>query len=340
MSLLCAFPFPVTAQEEPPENIRALYINYWQNSQTAYKQQLLAQIEKNNINALVIDIKNEYGQLAYISDIALAEEIGAYKQAYIRDAKPFLKPYKQAGLYLIARIPVFKDDLLARKRPDLAILKADKSLWKDQQHLAWTDPFFDEVRQYHLQIVQSAVTMGFDEVHLDYIRFPGVNGLQFNQPNTQANRVQAISDLLKMLKKELEETGVKLSIATYGYVCWNRNDTYIGHQIQALVPLVDVIAPMLYPSSFQLGIPGHRNSVESPYAIVFKSLKHCAKQANISPSKFRPWLQAFKDYGFDKRVFNKALIQAQIKAADDTNSNGWMLWNPASRYKHFFSPEE
>ena len=52
----------------------------------------------------------------------------------------------------------------------------------------------------------------------------------------------------------------------------------------------------------------------------------------ISPLRFRPWLQAFRDYAFDKRVFAKAEIRAQIDTAESAGSNGWMLWNPRNTY--------
>jgi hypothetical protein len=53
----------------------------------------------------------------------------------------------------------------------------------------------------------------------------------------------------------------------------------------------------------------------------------------LSADQFRPWLQAFSDYSFDRRTFNKSEIQAQIQAAESSGSRGWLLWNPASRYR-------
>lgn len=315
----------------------ALYINYWQASEKSYRKSLLINIKNTDIDALVIDVKNEFGQLSYLSDIPLALQIGAYKKAYIRDGKAFLQVFKNEGLYLIARIPVFKDDLLARKYPQWAIKKADQSIWLDGQGLAWTDPFHSQVQRYNTDIAESAAEMGFDEVHLDYVRFPSINDLSFKRQNTQANRLQAIQDFLQNTQQRLSHHGVKLSVATYGYVCWNRDDTFIGHKVAELAKYVDYIAPMLYPSSFHLGIPGFRLAVDHPYNIVYLSLKHCAKLAGIDSRRFRPWLQAFRDYAFDKRAFTHLQIQQQINAAKAFNSNGWMLWNPASRYTNYLN---
>jgi hypothetical protein len=89
---------------------------------------------------------------------------------------------------------------------------------------------------------------------------------------------------------------------------------------------------MLYPSGYHLGIPGYRNPVANPYHIVYLSLKRAQDRTGLSANRFRPWLQAFKDYAFDRRPFTGKEIRAQIKAAEDFGANGWMLWNPRNVY--------
>jgi len=89
---------------------------------------------------------------------------------------------------------------------------------------------------------------------------------------------------------------------------------------------------MLYPSGFQFGIPGYRNPVQNPHEIVYLSLKKAQERTNVSSLRFRPWLQAFKDYAFDRRPFSGKEIRDQISAADKFGSQGWMLWNPGNYY--------
>ena len=89
---------------------------------------------------------------------------------------------------------------------------------------------------------------------------------------------------------------------------------------------------MLYPSGFQFGIPGYRNPVRHPFEIVSLSLARAARRTKLSPVRFRPWLQAFRDYAFDRRHFGEAEIRAQIRAAEAFGSAGWMLWNPRNVY--------
>jgi len=107
----------------------------------------------------------------------------------------------------------------------------------------------------------------------------------------------------------------------FGYVCWNLNDTDIGQKLEPIASAVDYLAPMLYPSGFQFGIPGYRNPVQNPYEIVYLSLKRAQERTKISPSAFA-WLQAFKDYAFDRRQFNGRELRDQISAADKFGSQG------------------
>jgi hypothetical protein len=89
---------------------------------------------------------------------------------------------------------------------------------------------------------------------------------------------------------------------------------------------------MLYPSAFQYGIPGYRNPVINPHEIVYFSLKRAQERTNLPSIRFRPWLQVFRDYAFDRRYFNSQEIRAQINAAEEFGSDGWMLWNPRNIY--------
>jgi hypothetical protein len=115
-------------------------------------------------------------------------------------------------------------------------------------------------------------------------------------------------------------------------VLWNLNDTYIGQKLEALTSQLDYLDPMLYPSGFRFGIPGFPDPVAHPSEIVSLTLKRAAERTGLPPERFRPWLQAFRDYAFDHRAFGGAEIRAQIDAADKFGSDGWMLWNPHNVY--------
>jgi hypothetical protein len=97
---------------------------------------------------------------------------------------------------------------------------------------------------------------------------------------------------------------------------------------------LDYICLMVYPSGFHLGIPGYRNPVENPREVVYLTLEKAKSRLPGQSEKFRPWLQNFKDYAFDRRIFAEPQIQLQIKACEDAGTSGWMLWDPTNRYQH------
>jgi hypothetical protein len=194
------------------------------------------------------------------------------------------------------------------------------------------DPSKKEVWEYAINIAVEAAQLGFDEIQFDYVRFPDHKGLKFGVANTEEHRVNTIAGFLAEARKRLIPYNVFLAADIFGYVAWNVNDTQIGQEIDHLAPAVDYISLMLYPSGFHWGIPGYRNPVANPNKIVYLSLKQAQERTGLSPLQFRPWLQAFRDYAFDRRHFTGIEIREQIRAANDFGSDGWMFWNPKNIY--------
>jgi len=311
---------------------RALYLSFYGIGDRRIRESALRLIEETELNALVIDVKGDKGMIPYPSSIPLASEVGAQKIITVRDIKSLLTSFREKGIYTIARIVVFKDNLLAEKMPTLAVRTKNGQVWRDREGLAWVDPFKKEVWDYNVKIAIEAAQQGFDEIQFDYVRFPDASAPQFSMANTQENRVQAVAGFLKEAREKLVSYNTFLSADIFGYVCWNLNDTLIGQTLDDILPHVDYLAPMLYPSGFQYGIPGYRIPVTYPYEIVHLTLKKAQERTLVSPLRFRPWLQAFRDYAFDRRSFEEKEIKDQIKAAEKFGSHGWMLWNPRNSY--------
>lgn len=314
-----------------PFHPKALYLSFYGIGSKALRDGALRLLERTELNALVIDVKGDQGRIPFESRVPLAAQIGAQRSRTIPDISALMRSLHDRGIYTIARIVVFKDNVLAQARPDLAVTRGG-SLWRDREHLAWTDPFRHEVWEYNIDIAEEAAARGFDEIQFDYVRFPDASNLQFAKAATAANRIGAIGDFLAAARERLAPYNVFLAADIFGYVCWNLDDTGIGQKLERLAPLLDVISPMLYPSSFQFGIPGYHNPVAHPAEIVYLSLVQASRHTNLPAARFRPWLQAFKDYAFDRRAFNGDEIRLQIDAAEKFGSNGWMLWNAHNVY--------
>jgi hypothetical protein len=316
-----------------PLRPKALYLSFYGVGSQVIRDAALNLIRDARLNAVAIDVKGDRGLIAYRSDIPLAGTAGAQRIITILDPPALIRSLHASGLYTIARIVVFKDDPLATARLDLAVKLQNGGLFRDRESLAWTDPTLKEVHDYNIGIAVEAARAGFDEIQFDYLRFPDVpRGIGFAKPTTEATRLAAIKEFLGEARHQLAPFNVYLAADIFGYVCWNLNDTGIGQRLEEIVPLVDYLSPMLYPSGFQYGIPGYQNPVTHPYEIVRLSLERAQARLGVAPVRFRPWLQAFKDYAFDRRTFDADEVAAQIRAAADFGSDGWMLWNPRNTY--------
>ena len=310
---------------------KALYLSFYGIGSTKLREAALGLIDKTELNAVVIDVKGDRGMIAFKTSLALAEQAHSNQLTTIRDAKAMIDRLHHDNIYAIARIVVFKDDPLATARPDLAVKGGSGAIFRDRERLAWTDPFNTQVWDYNVSIAIEAARLGFDEIQFDYVRFPDAPGLKFSKPTDMKSRLAAVFGFLAEARRRLTPYNVFLAADIFGYVTWNLDDTHIGQRLEELAPIVNYISPMLYPSCFQFGIPGYRNPVAHPYEIVFLSLQN-ARERGIPSIRFRPWLQAFRDYAFDHREFTGTQIRQQISAAEKFGSDGWMLWNPRNNY--------
>jgi hypothetical protein len=319
-----------------PFTVKALYLSEYGISSSILRNSALDIIHRGGANALVINIKSDHGFVVYPSDIALATSIGARKLTTIKSLSDLVNYGHGQGIYMIARIVTFKDNPLATARPNLAVHLASGAMFRDREHLAWTDPFQPEVRAYNIAIAVEAAKAGFDEVQFDYVRFPdATTKLRLSRPTDEASRVKAISDFLAEAHGALAPYNVFEAVDIFGYVSWNPNDTGIGQQLEEITKIVDYVSPMLYPSGFKFGIPGHVKpmaTTDDIYNIVKLTLDNSIRRTKANPKKFRPWLQAFRDYAFNGLVFGPTEVSAQIRAAADAHSDGWLLWNPRNHY--------
>ena len=315
-----------------PFRPKALYLSFYGIGSTKLREAGIDLIGKTELNAVVIDVKGDRGMVAFKSSVPLAEQAGAQRMITMRDARAVIERLHNQHIYAIARIVVFKDDPLATARPEFAVKRANGAIFRDREKLAWTDPFNHQVWEYNIAIAVESARLGFDEIQFDYVRFPDAPGLKFSHPTDMKNRIAAISGFLSEARKRLTSYNVYIAADIFGYVAWNLDDTHIGQRLEELSPVVDYISPMLYPSCFQFGIPSYRIPVQHPYEIVFLSLQNARERSAIPSIRFRPWLQAFRDYAFDHREFTGREIRAQISAAEKFGSDGWMLWNPRNTY--------
>jgi hypothetical protein len=319
-----------------PHAVKGAYLTYFGVGDRGIRGRVMELLARTELNAVVIDVKGDRGWIPYRTEVPLALAAGAQGPVILRDIEGMLADLKSRGVYTVARIVVFKDNVLAHHRPEWAVIDTRTGRpWKDREQLAWVDPFREEVWEYNLAVAKEAIRKGFDEIQFDYVRFPTDGKLaaaRYSKPNNRDTRLPTIAAFLARARRELGPLGAFVAADIFGYTAFNENDTDIGQRIEELAPHVDYLSPMVYPSGYHLGIPGYRNPVAHPYQVVFESVRLIRKRSSHATVVVRPWLQDFRDYAFDRRVFGPAEVRAQMRGAEDAGGIGWMLWNPRNDY--------
>jgi hypothetical protein len=334
-AILAPSPGPLTVILKP-RVVKAAYLTYFGVAHPGIRGRVLDLIARTELNAVVIDVKGDRGWIPYRTEVPLALTAGAQGPVLMKDFDAMLADFKSRGIYTIARIVTFKDHVLASARHDLAIIDTRTGKpWIDNEKLAWVDPFRREVWEYNVAIAKEAVKKGFDEVQFDYVRFPTdgrLSAARYAKANTKDTRLPTITAFLAYARGELGRTGAFVAADVFGYTAFNQNDTDIGQRIEELAPHLDYLCPMVYPSGYHLGIPGFRNPVAHPREVVFESVRLVRSRSGQHNVRVRPWLQDFKDYAFDRRIFGVPEIRAQIGGATEAGATGFMLWNPRNDY--------
>lgn len=331
-----------------PQSVKGLYLTFFAAGDASLQSNIERLLVETEANALVIDIKGDRGFIAYPTSVPLARAIGANDVVTVPDIQGFLARMKQLGVYTIARIVVFKDDRLAQFGPstglDVAVRDAATGqVWLDGENLAWVDPFREEAWAYNIAIAEEAARYGFDEIQLDYVRFPtdpseatSVEAARYSQVSTEQSRTRAISELLGRARAAVHRQGAYLGVDTFGYTPWDEADMGIGQSLELIAEQVDYVCPMIYPSTFAAGLPGllgYPAVVSDPYRVVYESLTRGLARVQQRGAVVRPWLQYFDDYPWQTRKrYDAPEIRAQIRATAELGGLGWMLWDPSNRY--------
>jgi LysM repeat protein len=320
----------------PANAVRGFYVSYFAIGHPESRQRVFELLEQTELNTVVIDLKGEHGWLSYPSQIPLAHEIGAVRPT-AQDFQEIIANLKARKVYTIARIVTFKDAPLAKAYPELTVKTSSGAAWQDRDNIGWVDPFLKPVWDYNVQIAVEAAQLGFDEIQFDSLRFPTASQAgepQFSQEISKDSRVAAIAGFLSVARGQLNPLGVKLAAKTFGYTCWRKDDMLIGQDIERMAQYLDVLSPMLYPSTFDNGIPGYRLPVAHPYEVIYESARRAVSRVNWLGCTVRPWIQDFQDYRFDRRNYGPEEIQAQIKGCFDAGCDGYLAWNPQLKYSN------
>jgi hypothetical protein len=318
------------ASTAPPKrshvDVHGLYMTGWTAGSDRFYE-LVDYMQQTGLNAVVIDVQDDDGQISWETEIPLAKAIGA-NEAKIAEIDKRIQYLKEKHIYTIGRIVVYADPLLGRSRPDMAILGGD---FVDTRGIRWPDPYNPTVWAYKVDIAKEAARRGFDEIQFDYIRFPEhrIEGYNYHVPIPQ--RTGAILGFLRYAKQELEPLGVFIAADVFGLTTTvaEGDDMEIGQDYGAMAEVADYILPMVYPSHYAPGTYGIENPNDAPGEIVYQSMLGAQKRTwGLDVKKHRPWIQ---DFNMGK-TYTATDVEAQIRGLAHAGIYQWVLWDPNNRY--------
>lgn len=291
-------------------------------------QRIISLVERTELNAVVVDVKVDSGDVIYPARHPLAQE--AQLRPRISDLSAFVREFTDRDILPIARIVVFKDNRVPQVRPGWAVTTPSGAMFQDGIRSLWIDPHTAEMWDYVIDIAKEAAQAGFWEIQFDYIRFPtngAVGSLTYPHADGRT-KAEVIHGFLARAKRELEPYGVLVSADVFGLVPTVVDDMGIGQNWDLLAGAVHVLSPMVYPSHYGPGIYGLPDPDQAPYHTVLGSMVDGMRRTPPEVVTIRPWLQ---DFSWRNR-YGPAEVRAQIQATYDAGAEGWLLWNAMARY--------
>lgn len=332
-----AFEKTTDFEENPPIHVKGIYVT-GPSISTSKIDDLIALIEETELNAMVIDVKDDNGHLLFYSETAAELNPSANNHIYIDDMAELMAKLKAKNIYLIARIVTFKSPIYAKSNPDKAITyKSSGGLYSDADGLIWASAYNEELWQYNVGVAKEAAAWGFNEIQFDYVRFPAIgNKDQMDFKNeTGLSQAATIQSFLKYAYGELNPMDVYIAADVFGWAATAINDVGIGQHWEAVSNVVDYICPMVYPSHYgpyNYGIPVPD---AQPYNTIDATIKDAImRNTNIeTPAKLRPWIQDFTASWVEGHIrYGDAEVKAQIEALEANGVEDYLLWNSRNNY--------
>ncbi len=322
----------VVTHIKTPEHVKAIYMSSWVAGSPSIRARLVKIADETEINAIVIDVKDNTGLLSW--------------NGRINDLNDFLDVLHSKNIYVIARVAAFQDPLYVKDHPEQAVhSKATGGIWKDNKGVPWVDTGSTDMWKYIENVSKDAYARGFDEINLDYIRFPTDGPLSdmtfpISGERGLKDKPGIVSDFYHYITDALHKDGIPVSGDLFGIIMVTNVDIKtLGQDMHTALETFDYVSPMVYPSHFYAGTAGYQNPAAHPGEIISFAMKAGVKIATEVASstgqatstiiaKYRPFYQDF-DMG---ATYTAEMVRAQITAGEKLGINSWMLWDPSNHY--------
>lgn len=331
---------PLEVSENPAIKAKGIYVTANSAGFESRFNSFIDMIEKTELNAMVIDVKNDWGLMTYPSEIEIVKEIMKDTTEPVRDIKSLMSRLDEENIYPIARIVVFRDPQLPKFYPEWAIKKKDGTIFKDDKGFIWLNPYEKKVWDYNIAIAKEAALMGFREIQFDYLRFPDDSenfDLQVVFPDTEGiPKDDIIKDFIIYAAEQLKDYNVYVSADVFGVTATYLTDKdEIGQNWEKITNEADYIYPMVYPSHYNAGFFGFDVPDAMPKETIIMALSDAVERnATIkNPACIRPWLQGFTATWIKGNInYGPVQIREQIEAALECGIEEFFIWNASNQY--------
>lgn len=308
---------------------KAVYLTGYSMSSEQKRLDIYRMIEETELNGIVFNVKEDSGEVSYNSQVSFFMETGSVNPYY--DIDQVIAEMDERDIYSIARVVLFKDGIIPKARPDLAVQDRNTGypIYLDGGY--WLDIYNTEMWDHYIDLVLELAAKGVDEVQFDYIRAPSRGNISmalFPANGLEREKSWAITGFLGRVREATKNIPVKISADVFGFVFIAENDQGIGQLIEEMAPYLDYLYPMPYPSHYSTGFLGFSDPEAHPYEVVKHTLDRGLQRIGHTQCIIIPWIQAF---GLGM-TYTEREILLQVKAAEDLDRKGFLFWNAGNNY--------
>lgn len=334
----------------PEDGVKGIYLTANSAGSTEKMDDMISYLNSNDLNAMVIDIKDDFGFVTTQFDTD-DEHLQSNTITTIEDIDALIGKLEENQIYPIARVVAFKDSELPKTQPEMSFRYPSGEVWTAGNGEAFINPFMKETWDYAINVGIEAAKVGFKEIQFDYVRFPegfevwgedlvyDMGDYADADMDDVQKRVAAVSDFVAYAREQLMPYGVEVSVDIFGYAATVPEAPGIGQNFSNIASHVDVISSMIYPSHWGASYFGIDAPDLHPYEVVDEYMKvelPLLESLDHIPVT-RPWLQDFTasylGAGYYKEYGN-AEVMAQVQALNDHGVTEFLLWNAGNVYSY------
>jgi hypothetical protein len=285
-------------------------------------------LQNARMDTAVLDLKDAAGRVHHDSQIP---ELQSAETGWLGDTRALVSALHAAHLRAVARIVCFNDPVLAVAQPDRAILDG-RPHHQGEPWVSWgtggqwLDPWDPRNHDMIVALADEAEALGFDEIQLDYIRFPVDDGTDFATYPHEREGIRRRDLLHGLLARIDAAVDVPLGVDVFGIQAfWDGDHSGLGQDLSLWAEHVDVFTPMLYLNSMR---DWQRGTEHRARRLVQTGVRRLRERLGERPV-IRPFLQAFEQ-GADE--WSEDFIAEQLAGARFGGADGYLFWHPGSQF--------